>query len=304
MRTMALNKPSLIFGLVLLASFFTDVSYGQSSTLRIAPGDTVTIHVYDTPEMEQIVRVSQSGDVDLLLIGTVHIGGLTPADAGQLVESLLISKQIMKAPSLTVTVTSYETEIVAVGGEVKLPGPQQITASRSAIDLIALSGGLTEFADRRNIVVRRKGSKDNFTKFYFSNDPAEALQNDVPVEPGDTIVVPRVGVVYVLGDVGRPGGFTMSQPDSSMTVLRAIGLAAGTNHSATPSNSKLVRRTAEGGVLERKLNISRMQKGEEVDVPLLAGDVIYVPFSYIKNALAIGSGGLITTAAQAAIYSH
>lgn len=305
MRTMAIGKPGLIRSLALLSFLLAAFGYAQSPAgLRIAPGDTINVHVYDTPEFEQNVRVSQSGDVELLLIGKLHFASLTPVEAARLVETTLVSKGIMKIPSVQITVTGYETELVAVTGEVNKPGPQQITASRSAIDMIALSGGLLSTADRHNITVRHRGSPDNVTTFYFSNDPKEALQNDVTVEPGDTIIVPRVGIVYVLGDVGRPGGFPIDQPDSRMSALKAVALAGSTNHTATPSNARLIRRTADGGFTESKLNFSRIQKGKDPDITLMPGDVLYIPFSYVKNALALGSSTVLSTAAQAAIYNH
>jgi polysaccharide export outer membrane protein len=301
---MAINKLGVIRILILLPLLGANLSFSQQAALRIAPGDVINVHVYDTPEMEQSVRVAESGDVELILIGKVHLATLTPVEAARAVEDTLKSRNIMKNPSVLITVTAYEAELVSVGGEVNHPGLQQITAPRSAIDLIALSGGLTDLADRHNILIRRKGSADNITKFYFSNDPSEALKNDVVVEPGDAIVVPRCGIVYVIGDVGRPGGFPIDEPDSRMSALRAIALAGATNHTATPSNARLIRRAPDGGYQDTRLNFSRIQKGKDPDVALMPGDVIYIPFSYVKNALALGSSTVLSTAAQAAIYTH
>jgi polysaccharide export outer membrane protein len=304
MRTMAIKKPGLICSLILPFALIGNFSYAQQPALRIAPGDVLDIRLYDTPEMEQTPRVAVSGDVELALIGKVHVATLTPAEAARAIEDALVAKNIMKHPSVTIIVTAYEAELVAVAGEVNHPGPIQITAPRSAIDLITLSGGLTDLADRHKILIRHKNPADSPTIFFFSNDPNEALQNDVMVQPGDTIVVPRCGIVYVLGDVGRPGGFPIDQPDSRMSALKAVTLAGATNHTATPSKARLIRRTAEGGYQEVKVNFSRIQKGTDPDIPLVAGDVLYIPFSYVKNALALGSSSLVTTAAQAAIYTH
>ncbi len=271
--------------------------------LQIQPGDLVNVHVYDTPEFEQNVRVSEAGDVQLILLGEVHIAGLTPAEAAQKVQDLLITTNVMLHPAVTMAVTTYETELVSVTGEVNKPGVQQITTPRSAIDLIALSGGLTDLADR-NILIRRKGSPANQATFFFSNNPQDALRNDVTVYPGDTIIVPRVGIVYVLGDVGKPGGYPMDQPDSEMTALKAIALAGATNHTAVPSNARLIHKTVDGQVEETKLNFAAIQKGKAPDVVLDPGDVIYIPFSYVKNALTLGSSSVLSAVAGAAIYTH
>lgn len=270
--------------------------------LRIGPGDTLNVHVFDTPEMEQNPRVSTSGDIHLELIGDVHVGGLTPQEASVEVERILIERKLMKHPSVVVTVTGYEGENVSVTGEVNHPAAFLITSSRSMIDVIALAGGLTPLADRRNIVIHRKGSDVDET-YFFSNDPHEAIHNDVRVEPGDTVVVPRVGIVYVLGDVGRAGGFPIDTPDSRMTVLKAVALAGATNHSAWPSKARLIRKTPDG-FQDIHLQVSDIQKGKAPDVQMVANDVLYIPFSYIKNAFALGTASIVSTAATAAIYTH
>ena len=276
------------------------LSFGQA-LLRIGPGDVVSVHVYDTPEMDQTVRVTETGDTHLALIGDVHLAPLTPQEAAHEIERVLIERKLMRYPSVVVNVTNYETENVSVTGEVNKPGAFQVTAARSVIDIISLSGGLTSLADR-HILIRRKGTRDA-VPFFFSNDPVEALRNDVAVEPGDTVIVPRVGLVYVLGDVGRPGGFPIDQPDSRMTVLKAIALAGATNHSASPAKARLVRKTPDG-YQDIALQVSDIQKGKSPDVQLQANDVLYIPFSYLKNAVALGSSAIFSTAGTAAIYAH
>ena len=300
MRAKSLRAELCLFSALMLALTTSTVSLAQK-LLRIGPGDQVSVHVYDTPEMDATVRVSEQGDVHLALIGDVHLAALTPQEAAREIERVLIDRKLMKYPSAVVNVTSYETENVSVTGEVNKPGAFQVTAARSVIDIISLSGGLPSLADR-HILVRRKGTRDA-VPFFFSNDPVEALRNDVAVEPGDTVIVPRVGMVYVLGDVGRPGGFPIDQPDSRMTVLKAIALAGATNHSASPAKARLVRKTADG-YQDIALQVSDMQKGKAPDVQLLPNDVLYIPFSYLKNAVALGSSAILSSATTAAIYAH
>ena len=300
MRAKSLRAGVYLFSALMLALTTSTVSLAQK-LLRIGPGDLVNVHVYDTPEMDATVRVSEQGDVHLALIGDVHLAALTPQEAAREIERVLIDRKLMKYPSAVVNVTSYETENVSVTGEVNKPGAFQVTAARSVIDIISLSGGLTSLADR-HILVRRKGTRDA-VPFFFSNDPVEALRNDVTVEPGDTVIVPRVGMVYVLGDVGRPGGFPIDQPDSRMTVLKAIALAGATNHSASPAKARLVRKTPDG-YQDIALQVSDIQKGKAPDVQLLPNDVLYIPFSYLKNAVALGSSAILSSATTAAIYAH
>ncbi len=281
----------------LLGSF----CFGQNA-LQIGPGDVLNIHVYDTPELEQTARVTDAGDILLSLIGSVHVASLTPEQAAREIERILISRDVMKYPSVTVNVANYEQETVSVSGQVNRPGAVQITAPRGVIDLISLSGGLTDFADR-HILIRRKGPGGAVVPFFFSNDPQEAIRNDVQVNPGDTVIIPKVGIVFVLGDVGRPGGFPITNPNSRITVLQAISLAGATNHTATPSNARLIRKSGDG-YEDIHLQISKMQKGKAPDMDMMPDDVIYVPFSYWKNALTLGSSSIVSAATNAAIYTR
>ena len=138
--------------------------------------------------------------------------------------------------------------------------------------------------------------------YYYSNAAATALSDDPLVYPGDTVVVPRVAVVYVLGDVLKPGGYPMITNNSKMTALQAIALAGYANHTAAVGNSKLVRETP-AGVEEIDLPVGAMQKGKKPDVALLPDDVIYVPFSFLRN-IGINGQGILASAASAVIYTH
>jgi polysaccharide export outer membrane protein len=300
MRMIAMKQIRLYQNVLALLFFVPTLCIAQGG-LKIGPGDVIAVHVYDTPEMEQTARVTESGDVHLALIGDVHVASLTPAEAGHEIERVLIARNVMKYPSVLVNVTNYETENVSVTGEVGRPGTFQLTSPRSVIDVISLSGGLTPLADR-HLLIRRKNPSGEVVPYFFSNDPHEAVQNDVRVEPGDTVIVPRVGIVYVLGDVGRPGGFPMDTPNSRMTVLKAVALAGATNHTASPSKARLIRKTADG-FQDIHVQISDIQKGKAPDVVLMPDDVLYIPFSYWKNAV-VASSNIFSEATSAAIYAR
>jgi polysaccharide export outer membrane protein len=122
------------------------------------------------------------------------------------------------------------------------------------------------------------------------------------VYPGDTVVVSKVPVVYVLGDVSKPGGYPVNTNNSRMTVLQAIALAGYANHTASVGKSRLVRETPTG-VQEIDLPVGAMQKGKIPDVALLPDDVIYVPFSFLRN-VGVNAQGILASATSAAIYIH
>ena len=91
--------------------------------------------------------------------------------------------------------------------------------------MLALAGGLTPIADR-NIVIERHGDSANRVHFKYSNDSDAAVDRQVLVNPGDTILVAKAGIVYVLGDVNHPGGYAMTNNESQMTMLEVLALAA------------------------------------------------------------------------------
>jgi polysaccharide biosynthesis/export protein len=94
----------------------------------------------------------------------------------------------------------------------------------------------------------------------------------------------------------------MQNTHSQLTVIEAVALAGGTPPSAVPSHAKLIRRQAQGGYQEIPINFSDMQKGKKPDMQLEPDDIVYIPFSYLKN-IASTSSGIVASAASAAIYT-
>ena len=198
-------------------------------------------------------------------------------------------------------VEAYATQNASVMGEVQKPGVYEIDTARKVVDVLALAGGLTYMADR-NITIQRFGGSKQKVEYYYSNAGKTALSEDPMVYPGDTVVVSKAAVVYVLGDVSKPGGYPISTNNSKMTVLQAIAMAGYANHTAAIGKSKLVRETPTG-VQEIDLPVGAMQKGKTPDLALLPDDVVYVPFSFMRN-IGVNGQGILASATSAAIYIH
>jgi polysaccharide biosynthesis/export protein len=275
--------------------------WSQKDSLLIGPGDQVQIQVLEAPELAQAVRVADDGSVPLLLGGSVKIGGLTVAAADREIEQALVAGRYVLHPHVNVAVIKSATEEVSVVGQVHAPGSYPIGTPRSVVDVLALAGGVTELADRK-ITIEHHGSNQK-VKYFLSNEPSQALENKVEVYPGDIVFVPKVDVVYVLGDVYRPGGYPMATNDSKLTVLQAVTLAGSTPPSAVPSHARLIRKQPDGTYVEIHLPLSDMQKGKRSDFALAPDDIIYVPYSYIRN---MGSGltSLVAAASTATIYRY
>ncbi len=289
-----------VFAFALIVSV-TALSFAVTpETLLIGPGDTLHVQILNTPELEQHPRVTDAGEIPLIGVGNLRVEGLTPAAAAAKIRERLISMHYMNHPDVSVTVEQYATQTVSVLGQVKSPGSYSIATGRSVLSVVALAGGLTEYADR-NITIQRRDSSQPPVSYTFSNDARDAIAQEVQVFPGDTVIVPKAGIVYVLGDVGRPGGFVMQNNHSQLTALQAVALAGGTASSAVPSRAKLIRKIPSGGYKEIPLNFSAIQKGKQSDMLLQPDDVLYMPFSYLRN-IASTSSGIFASAASAAVY--
>jgi polysaccharide export outer membrane protein len=118
----------------------------------------------------------------------------------------------------------------------------------------------------------------------------------VDVWPGDTINVPRAPIIYVVGDVARPSGLLVD--NGTLTVLQAIALAGGTNHTASLGSVRLIRKTPTG-MTETRVQLKKMFEAKAPDVPLQADDILFVPVSGVR--VAAGKTVDVATAAATAI---
>jgi polysaccharide biosynthesis/export protein len=273
--------------------------FAQTESLTIGPGDLLHVKVLEAPELEQSARVTDAGKLTLILGGSVQVAGLTPPEAALALGRVLVEGHYVLTPHVSVTMEQTATQNVTIMGQVRSPGSYPIGTPRPILDVLALAGGLTELADRK-LTIQRHATKERIT-FVVSNSANTALDGSVAVYPGDTVIVSKADVVYILGDVNRPGGIAMVSNDSKLSALQALTLAGGTPPNAVPSHSRLIRKQADGSLVEIPLQLSAMQKGKEPDKQLQADDIIYVPFSYARN-MAVGAGSLVGATSSAAIY--
>lgn len=288
------HKLAIIIMLLIVAS----AKAQSSESLLIGPGDLVHVQVFDTPELEEHARVTDAGTLPLIMGGNVKVVGLTPAGAAQEIETTLKSKHLMVNPRVLITVEEYATEKVTVMGEVHVPGAYQIDTPRSVLDVLTRAGGLTELADRK-IIIERNGTSEKIS-YFVSNQADVAMDTAVKIDPGDTIIVPRAGLAFALGDVKNPGGYTMTDNEGQLSVLELVARAGGIAHTGAASHARLLRKT-EQGYVEMALPLSDMEKGKKPDFALQQNDIIYVPFSFARN-IAINATSIVASTGDAAIY--
>ena len=198
----------------------------SATPLTIEPGDVISIQIFNTPELSASHRVGPDGAISLPGTGEIKMTGLTPVQAGSAIEKTLRDDQIMLDPHVSVSVTEYTTEGVAVLGHVKSPGTYPLLGPQSLYSALAAAGGATPRGIHYHGYppVRPGTPKDHrVDTSQSSTDQQFAL-----VLPGDVVLVSKAGVIYVIGDVGHPGEYFIrnSQP---LRVLNAFALAEDLN---------------------------------------------------------------------------
>lgn len=282
-------------------------SLGQSQALQVVPEDfsrapvepgyLMEMIILGAPEMSATLRVDGSGDVNVPLVGPVHVAGKTPTEAQAEIAQAFTRAQVLNNPQVTLNITQYAANSVSVLGEVQSPGRFQVLGPRTLEEVVALAGGETNFAGN-TIEVDRKGSPPVLVHYAQGESPANL--RGFNVQNGDSIFVRRAGVIYVLGAVNRPGGYIMVNR-GELNVLQAIALASGTTLVAKDGSVYVVRTASDGSTRPIPVNFKKMSHGKEPPFPLQVNDILYVPSSLLKTILINGSG-LISSAATAAIY--
>jgi len=273
-------------------------SAAPARELMIGAGDLLEVSLYGMPDFKTDVRVSSGGEISLPMLGTVSVRGLSVEQAGTLIERNLSEKGIFNDPHITVFVKEYATQGISVLGEVQKPGIYPLLGERNLYDAISSAGGTTPKAGRFVMVTRRNDPQHPLQVPLLSG--ADSMKNNVTVEPGDTIVVSKAGVVYVVGDVHQPGGFVMEN-GNDITVLKAIALAQGTNPNATLDGARVIRKTAEGPQ-DVPLSLKKIMAAQAPDIQLQADDVVFVPGSAAKSATKRGMEAILQMATGVAIW--
>ena len=317
------------------------VSGPSANDSRIGPDDLLNITVFEAPEMNSSVRVSATGDISMQLLGAVHAAGLTPLQLESVLQAQL-RRSYMKDPHVGVFVQELQSHPVSVVGAVKMPGVFQIRGTKTVIEVLSMAQGLADDAGDTVLIVhsgapdepgysvgqhlpqslaspaarpqaklaKTDGAQSavietigqieeiNLKKLLESSNSAL----NVPVRPGDIVKVPRAGIVYVVGEVNKPGGFVL-QNNESISVLQALALAQGTTRTAAISHSRLIRTDRATGIrTEIPMNIGKIVVGKKPDAFLQPNDIVFVPNSAAKSVFYRGSAAALQTAAGVAIY--
>ena len=267
------------------------------SQVKLGPGDLIEVSVYNVPELSTKARVGNPGDIYLPLIDYVHVGDLTVEEAQALIQKRLEDGGFVRSAHVTIFLDESTSQGVTILGEVAKPGIYPALGERKLYDLISAAGGFTASAGRKVSIIRQHNQTDPIT-INLPRNLADDLQDNIEILPGDTITVPRAPVIYVVGDVGHPTGLLVD--NGSLTVLQAIALAGGTNHTAKMSATRIIRK-GPAGMTETKVPLKKMLEAKAPDINLQADDILFVPLSGARVAAGQGLQAAISTATGLAV---
>jgi len=273
----------------------TSITAAQTA---MGPGDLLDITVFDTPELTEKVRVDSEGKITLPLIGEISVRGTTARALENVIRGKLIDGSFVKDPQVSVFIAEYAGQMAYVTGEVTRPGAYALLRSHRLLDLISVAGGLTSRASNTVTIVRG----DNAAQHLLVNlNDADEIGSNPEILPGDSITVGQTGIVYVLGDVERPGGFMLDRR-TTLSVVQAVALAEGAKPSASLAKAVLIR-TIQGKRQEIPLDLKMILKSRSPDLLLAAGDIVYVPGSLMHGMGRTSLEVIESSAGLAAVYA-
>jgi polysaccharide export outer membrane protein len=277
-------------------------SVGVASPIRIAAGDLIELSMFENPDLSGRFRVDEKGDVTIPLIGTVHVEGTTAEEAAAIIEKRFVEEQILQPAEshATVYISEYATQGITVNGEVKLPGVYPALGVRMLNDVISAAGGVSLTAASK-VIITHKGDPGNPITVDFNPSALKPVIPNIQIFPGDTVLVPRAGIVYAVGNVARSGVFVLDGRQT-LTVEELMGLAGGSGRAAAMKRVQLVRTLDDGRKEAITIPVNLIYQGKAPDVALKDGDILYVPTSTGKLVAEQAITSAITIGGSLAVY--
>ena len=264
---------------------------------RLGPGDVVDIAVFEVEELSKPATVAPDGTVTLPLVGVVELSGLTTRQAGERLRDLYANHWI-RNPQIAVAVREYHSQPVVVLGAVAKPGVYQLRGRRRLSDVLAVAEGLAPEAGSEITILRPRPPGPGQILTVATRD----LIVDNPwVEAGDTVRVSKAGIVYVVGEVERAGGFPLKDQEA-ITVLQALSLAGGLRPTAARQQARIIRTPTGGPREEIPVRVADILNGQAPDLALAPNDVLFIPHSQARRAAARAAEAAIQLATGVVIW--
>ena len=286
------------------------------STYLLGPDDQLEISGPElTDTTNKPVHINGEGNVQVPLVGSVHVAGLTVQQTEQELDKVLT--KYIRDPQVVVNVVEVRSQPVSVLGAVNSPGVHQVQGHKTVLEMLAAAGGIRQDAGYSIRITRQvewgciplpgaqldatgkySVAEVNLQKIMNAKTPEENIQ----IFPHDVISVPKADMVYVIGEVHRSGGFVLGE-HKSISVLQALSLAEGLNTGADPRHAKILRLKPEADQREElKVDVKDALNGKKPDFPLQGEDILFIPGSTGKKAALRGLEAAIQTGTGLAIW--
>ena len=233
---------------------------------RLGSGDVVRINVYQNPDLTLETRVTEAGIVSYPLLGAIRLGGLSVTAAEKLIADGLRSGNFVKQPQVTLVVMQVRGNQASVLGQVNRPGryPIEVTDMRLT-DLLAMAGGAAQGgADTVVVTGTRNGQAYRLEVDLPTLFAPGSKNQDIVILNGDAVWVDRQPLVYIYGEVQRPGPMRLER---GMTLMQSLATGGGLTQRGTEKGIRVHRRAADG-----KVQVIT----PALDDKMLDGDVVYV----------------------------
>jgi polysaccharide biosynthesis/export protein len=249
---------------------------GLNKEYLISVDDILEITVYGEEDFSTTVRVAQDGTVNYPYLGNIRAVGLTLRELEANITELLAQDYLVN-PQVRAFVKEYSKKISMLGA-IRSPGSYQLKERLSFTQAVALAGGFTDSANTAAVKIIRdnRGRKDTFYVDY--ERILDRTDYDIEIKGDDIIVVEEYGRFSVMGQVAKPGVYTMRK---GLRASEAVGLAGGFTSTAAQNGTRVVR--MEKGVKKViPVPVADIMRSGDVsrDVLLQEGDTVMVPESF------------------------
>lgn len=251
---------------------------------RMQRDDVLQITVVEDPDLSRETVVAQDGTINLPVVGSLTVRGLTTGELAEKIRTALIEAQYLRDPHVSVSIRVINRPRVAVLGMVQRPGSYEFKEGETVMHAISMAGSFDpDRARLQDALLRRKhpdGTEEtipiDLEKLFFKGD----LSQNYRLLPDDVIFIPEdvVNRIYVLGKVMRPGLYPWK---NSTTVMEAINRAGGQQEKGTLSKVYIIRPNPDAPDKPQRIEVNLIRlidKGDtSQDIALQPGDTVYVP---------------------------
>jgi polysaccharide export outer membrane protein len=280
------------------------ILYPANRDVYLWHDDLITIHLFGSSEYGPTTRVGLDGTIQLPLIGSVQVEGLTLHQAQDLIAQKLVGAGMYRDPQVSIQIVESPNQTATVIGE--LHGLVAIIGERRLYDVLAAVGGGGGFSSTTTTVVVGGGGLPATASHVITinrpgvaqpimvdmgTDPAKSTEANIPIFPRDTIVVSRVGVIYLLGAFKTQGAIPLSQ-NSPMTLMKVAALTGGSGFEGKQNDLRIIRSVGTGRQVVR-VDFKKIVEGKAPDPVLQPEDIVFLPTTPMKAAIKNGGIGVL-----------